>query len=226
MSGGKGGSQTQTTEMTIPDYLQEPIKRNIARAEDIAQIGFVPYMGPEVAALTPMQEASMQSTGTAAEAYGLANALGNQVAPQPQTFAGGMQGYSSFPLYEQALSELQAARPGQYDAIMNQFIDPVSGASSSSGKGGAQSLVLNTPEPSGSSSSGNGGGSTRDRDRGGSSSDYMRDNQMTSGSSGGFTSVRDMFDDGGAGSSGDTFKGGPFSGSLNRAGVRPVRGRS
>jgi hypothetical protein len=127
MSGGKGGSQTQTTQQTIPDYLKEPIKRNIARAEDISKIGFVPYMGPEVAALTPMQEASMQSTGMAAEAFGLPNALGSQVTPEPQTFAGGVQGYSSFPLYEQAIAELQASRPGQYDAIMNQFIDPFTG---------------------------------------------------------------------------------------------------
>lgn len=127
MSGGKGGSQTQTTEMTIPAYLEEPIKRNIARAEDISRIGFVPYMGPDVAAMTPMQEAAMQSTGQAAAAFGLPNALGNQVTPQPQQFAGGISGYSSFPLYEQALSELQARRPGQYDAIMNQFLDPFTG---------------------------------------------------------------------------------------------------
>lgn len=131
MSGGKGGSQTQTTQQTIPEYLREPIKRNIARAEDISKIGFVPYMGPEVAALTPMQEAAMQSTGMAAQAYGMPNALGNQVTPEPQTFAGGVQGYSSFPLYEQAIAELQASRPGQYDAIMGQFIDPVTGELSS-----------------------------------------------------------------------------------------------
>jgi len=125
--GGKGGSQTQTTQMQIPAYLEGPIKRNIARAEDISRIGFTPYMGPEVAALTPMQQASMESTGLAAEAFGLPNALGNQVAPQPQTFAGGVQGYSSFPIYEQALQELQSRAPGQYEAIMGQFIDPSTG---------------------------------------------------------------------------------------------------
>lgn len=125
--GGKGGSQTQTTQMAIPPYLEEPIKRNIARAEDISRIGFVPYMGPEVAAMTPMQEAAMQSTGLAAQAFGLPNALGYQVTPEPQEFAGGVRGYSSFPLYEQALEELKARRPGQYDAIMSQFIDPFTG---------------------------------------------------------------------------------------------------
>jgi len=135
MSGGKGGSKTQTTtpsgptvtEVEIPEWLETASRENLARAQDVSELGYRPYYGPEVAALTPMQEASMQSTGTAAEAFGLANALGSQVAPQPQTFAGGMQGYSSFPLYEQALSELQAARPGQYEAITNMFIDPQTG---------------------------------------------------------------------------------------------------
>lgn len=125
--GGKGGSQTQTTTTALPPELQAAINRNIARAEDISRIGFVPYMGPDVAALTPMQEAAMQSTGLAAQAFGLPNALGSQVTPEPQEFAGGVRGYSAFPIYEQALADLQASRPGQYDAIMNQFIDPFTG---------------------------------------------------------------------------------------------------
>lgn len=127
MSGGKGGSTTQTTQQTIPDYLKEPIKRNIARAEEISKIGYVPYYGPEVAAMTPMQEAAMMGTGTAAQAYGIPNAMGNQIAPEPETFAGGVRGYSSGSLYDQAVAELQERRPGQYDAIMNQFIDPFTG---------------------------------------------------------------------------------------------------
>jgi len=141
--GGKGGSQTQTTQMAIPQYLEQPIRRNIARAEDISRIGFVPYMGPDVAALTPMQEAAMQSTGLAAQAFNLPNALGNQVTPEPQEFAGGMRGYSAFPIYEQALADLKESRPGQYDAIMNQFIDPFTGRPSA---GAAPDYDLGTLE--------------------------------------------------------------------------------
>lgn len=37
-----------------------------------------------------------------------------------------------------------------------------------------------------------------------------------------FISLKDMFDGGGAGASGDTFKGGPLSGFLNDLGVRPM----
>jgi len=123
--GGKGGSQTTT--VAIPAYLEDAIQRNISRAEDISKIGFAPYYGPDVAAMTPMQEAAMQSTGMAAQAYGLPNALGNQIVPEPQSFAGGVRGYSSGDLYDQAVAELKARRPGQYDAIMNQFIDPFTG---------------------------------------------------------------------------------------------------
>jgi len=128
MSGGKGGSTTQTTQQTIPDYLEAPIRRNIAKAEDLAQIGFTPYMGPEVAAMTPMQQAAMRNTSQAAQAYGLQAAPGQEIMPEPQTFAGGIQGYSSFPLYEQALAELEARMPGQYAALTAPFIDPVTGA--------------------------------------------------------------------------------------------------
>lgn len=125
--GGKGGSQTSSSTVSIPPYLEEPIKRNIERAEEISRFGSVPYYGIDVAAPTPMQEAAMRNTGMAAQAYGLSHSLGNQVVPEPQTFAGGVRGYSSGALYDQALAELQSRRPGQYDAIMSQFIDPITG---------------------------------------------------------------------------------------------------
>ena len=55
MSGGKGGSTTSSVE--IPEYIEEAARRNLAKAEDISQIGYVPYYGPDVAAFTPFQEA-------------------------------------------------------------------------------------------------------------------------------------------------------------------------
>jgi hypothetical protein len=48
--------------------------------------------------------------------------------PQAQQFAGGVQGYSSYPLYEQALASLQAVAPAQYAALRAPFIDQVTGA--------------------------------------------------------------------------------------------------
>lgn len=126
MAGGKGGSQT--TEVKIPKFLEDAAKQNLARADQVAQIGYTPYYGPDVAAFSPMQEAAFQNTGQAADAFGMA-APSDPMAgmPQAETFAGGVRGYSSAPLYQESLAALQANAPGQYDYIRSMFIDPVSG---------------------------------------------------------------------------------------------------
>lgn len=123
--GGKGGSSTTTQE--IPDWVKEPAQRNLARAEEISQIGYTPYYGPDVAAFTPQQMSAFNNTNDMASAYGMGG--GGVSVPEPTTFANGMQGYSSAPLYEEAVGALQTNRPGQYDAIMAQFINPQTGVS-------------------------------------------------------------------------------------------------
>lgn len=127
--GGKGGKQTQTTEVKIPAWLESAAKKNMARADEIAQIGYVPYFGPDVAGFSPMQQAAFQNTSDAASAFGMA-APSNPMAgmPAPQTFAGGVQGYSSAPMFQQSVDALAAARPGQYAALNAPFINPVTGA--------------------------------------------------------------------------------------------------
>jgi hypothetical protein len=50
------------------------------------------------------------------------------MAPNPQTFAGGLQGYSSGALFDQALAELQARRPGQVAQYNKMFVNPFSGS--------------------------------------------------------------------------------------------------
>jgi len=127
--GGKGGSQT--TQVSVPKYIEDAGKANLARADEIALIGYTPYYGPDVAAFSPMQNASFQNTADAASAFGMGAPMGPQGnmggMPAPTTYAGGVSGYSSAPMYEQALMQLQAQRPGQYNAIMAPFIDPVTG---------------------------------------------------------------------------------------------------
>jgi hypothetical protein len=94
----------------------------------VAALGNVAYYGPDVAAMTPMQMSAGQGINTAAGAFGLgANDL-SMGMPAPQTFAGGVQGYSSGDLYDQALRELQMRSPAQYDAITGMFINPQTGA--------------------------------------------------------------------------------------------------
>lgn len=130
MSGGKGGSTT--SEVKIPEYIEAASKANLARASDISKIGYTPYYGPDVAAFSPMQQAAFQNTADTAGAFGLAAPTSQQDImggmPAPTTYAGGVQGYSSAPMYEQSVAELAARRPGQYEAIMSQFIDPMTGA--------------------------------------------------------------------------------------------------
>lgn len=123
----KGGSST--TQAEIPDWIAEPAQRNIARAEASQQLGYMPYYGPDVAAFNPTQLAAMQANIGAAQTFGLAPAgmTAAQGMPAPTDFGGGMMGYSSGPLFELALAELMARRPGQVQAYNQLFVDPLTG---------------------------------------------------------------------------------------------------
>ena len=147
----KGGTTSGSTE--IPAWLESAAIENINKARDVSQIGYVPYYGPDVAAFSPMQQQSMQSTGNAASAFGLAPQGFNAMAgmPQAQTFAGGVQGYSSAPLYEQSLDKLFANAPAQYRAMNSMFIDPFTGAA-------PRNAYNATPMQSSQMMSGGGGG--------------------------------------------------------------------
>jgi hypothetical protein len=123
------GGGSETTTVSIPQFLQDAAQRNLARADQVSQIGYTPYYGPDVAAMTPMQIAAMQNTGAAASAFGLPTVSDPMAGmPTPQTFAGGVQGYSSAPLYQQSLEALRVNAPGQYAAIQSLFVDPRTGA--------------------------------------------------------------------------------------------------
>ena len=132
MSGGKGGSTTST--VTIPEYIEAAAQRNLNKAERISQIGYTPYYGPDVAAFTPMQQAGFQNIANTAGAFGMAAPTTQQdimggMGPAT-TYAGGVQGYSSAPIYEQSLATLGQQRPGQKAYIDSFFIDPYSGGGS------------------------------------------------------------------------------------------------
>jgi hypothetical protein len=157
--GGKGGSQT--SQVQIPAWLQQAAQSNLARADALAQIGYTPYYGPDVAALSPMQVAAMQNTGGAASAFGLAAPVDAMAGmPQAQQFAGGVQGYSSAPMFEQSLAALQAARPGQYAALQSPFIDPFTGAQPGSPFGTGAGAGGSGGRGGSGGSGGSGGGTT------------------------------------------------------------------
>ena len=125
MSGGKGGETSSKTE--IPKWAEDATKRNLRRAEQVQKIGPMTNYLPDVAAFTPGQEAAMQNNADAASAFGFSapvDAMANM--PQAQTFAGGVQGYSSAPMYEQALATGREMQPGAYQAYDRLFDDPSS----------------------------------------------------------------------------------------------------
>lgn len=138
MSGGKGGSTTSSVQ--IPAWSEDAAKANLARADQLAQIGYVPYSGPDVAAFTPMQQSAFANTGQAAGAFGLSGGgmTGMEGMPAPQTFAGGVQGYSSAPMYEETIRQLEASRPGQYAALVAPFLNPFTGAAPAAPFGSGQ----------------------------------------------------------------------------------------
>ena len=118
--GGKGGSTS--TEVSIPAWLEDAAKSGLARGQQAAGIGYVPYQGADVAALTPLQEAAMFNTSQASSAFGLGPSPAPSAGmPTVQTFADGTRGYSAFPLYEQAVNALKVRDPDQYAKLMTPF---------------------------------------------------------------------------------------------------------
>jgi hypothetical protein len=215
------GGGRSTTEVKVPAWLEGAAQKNLAKADALAQIGYTPYYGPDVAAMTPMQMASMQGTNTAASAFGLPAADPMAGAPTAMNY-GGMPAYSSGGMYDQALAELQRRQPAQYEALRAPFIDPVTGAqpaapfgsgSTMGSKGGAEAAPVPAPVPAPVAREGGGGGGS------------MSSGMSAASAGGGFTGIRDMFDGGGAGRSGTTFSGGPLSGAANRAGISPAKGK-
>mgnify|MGYP003627319215 FL=1 len=129
MSGGKGGSTSSS--VTVPEYIEKAAQRNLNKAERISQTGYTPYYGPDVAAFSPMQQASFQNTANVANAFGMGAPTSQQDImggmPPPTQYAGGVSGYSSAPLYEQSLEQLGLNRPAQKAHIDSFFINPYTG---------------------------------------------------------------------------------------------------
>ena len=162
-----GGSETQTSTIEIPEWLQQAAQSGLARGTQAAGIGYVPYRGPDVAALTPLQEAAMFNTSQASSAFGLgASPLPGAGMPTVQTFADGTRGYSAFPLYEQAVNDLRMRDPAQYAKLMAPFSGGGQfGITSMPMGGGAQSYgqPMREGPPQGSGASRDYGSTAADR---------------------------------------------------------------
>ena len=153
--GGKGGKNTTETEKDLPDWLKQPAIRNLQRAEDVQRIEYMPYRGAEIAAFNDTQNLAMNNNLATAKAFGLLDASSTMKAedmmPAPTTFDGGFKGYSSMPLYDQALAETKKQQPGaiaQYEALFGAPAMAQLNASRSGGGGGNVNFQIGGGNPS------------------------------------------------------------------------------
>lgn len=113
-----GGSSKSTTE--LPAYLEDAVKNALTASQNAASVGYMPWMGPDVAAMTPTQVAAMQNTNTGLSSFGMASADPMAGMPTAQNY-GGMGGYSSFPIYDEAMKAWAAANPQQAAAYQQNY---------------------------------------------------------------------------------------------------------
>ena len=206
-----GGSSKTTSASTVPAWVTKAEQDALARTEQASRIGNVGYYGPDVAAMTPSQIAAMQGTNMAASAFGQPTVDVTAGMPTATNY-GGMNAYSSGAGYDAALAELKSRFPGQFDAIMSMFVNPVTGA---------------MPGATGATTAGAQHNQSNMSADGVNRSPYYNDQKTGKyidrpSSSGGYVNLRDMYDGGGPGMSGTTFSGGPVSGKLNAVGVKPA----
>ena len=130
-------SGSETTETTLPSWLQEPVQRNLQRAEDLQKLPFMPYRGAEIAAFNDNTIAAFNNNNDTARAFGFnapTNAVGGM--PEPTTYADGSKGYDSNSLYDQALLDSKAYDPVAWDKYQSLFNSSAPSATPNLGNNG------------------------------------------------------------------------------------------
>jgi len=109
------------TKTQLPAWYEDAAKDLIALGKKRSTLGYVPYLGPDVAAITPQQEAGIKGYDAMSSAFGMpaGGAQALSYLPQATEFAGGVKGYSSFPGFEQSMKALKAKYPGIYDYLQS-----------------------------------------------------------------------------------------------------------
>jgi hypothetical protein len=121
-----GSRSTQQTK--VPEYIEEAGKLALERAKQIQAMGYIPYMGPEVAAVNPYEQAAAANVGGMASAFGMQAPAGLDMGGMPTVTQGGMTGYTSYPAYMSSLERLREVRPDMYQYLSNMTkFDPITG---------------------------------------------------------------------------------------------------
>lgn len=125
--GSSSSNKTQTQTQTIPAEVTAANAAMLARGQKLAELGYIPYMGVDVAGINPAERAAMENVGQMASAFGLAAPAAVDIG-MPEVTTGGMTGYSAFPVYEGALERFRETRPDQYEAYAEALgYDPLTG---------------------------------------------------------------------------------------------------
>lgn len=118
MGKGSGDKKTkQTQDFKLPKWYEDAAKQVLDFGKGVASNGYTPYIGPDVAALSPSAEAGIQGTDAMSAAFGMPTSGGTGYLPAAQTSAGGVKGYSSFPGFEESMNNLKTKFPGVYEFL-------------------------------------------------------------------------------------------------------------
>jgi hypothetical protein len=145
----------------------------------------------------------------------------------PTTQVGGMDVYTSQPFQESMETSYAERYPGQYDYLRSFYMDPVTGEMGQRSYGYTDPMATTQTEPVNSSGSGTNLArqmalaAQRERPTQVSGPEGMSSTRPRPRPAGGiantgYTSIKDMFDGGGAGQSGDTYSSGRERGGLSK----------
>lgn len=127
----KGGKSKQETK--LPQWYEDAAKAAISKGEAVQKLGYVPYIGADVAALAPQSEAAIGQTDAWSQAFGMPSGGGASYLPSASNFAGGVKGYSSFPLYSDSIKALEQKFPGIAKYLASFSVNPGPGGASGQG---------------------------------------------------------------------------------------------
>ena len=111
-----------------PQWATDAAEEALALARQRNKIGYVPYMGPEVASFAPQQVEAMQSVQDRSSMFQHPGQAAPQVADSlmpDQDFGGGMHGYSSFPGFQAQMAQMEKMYPGMAKALRGFGMNPV-----------------------------------------------------------------------------------------------------
>jgi hypothetical protein len=117
MGGGSQDTESKTVNKP-PRWFNDAAIKSLEVADKINQAGYVPYMGNQVAAFTPMQQQAMQGVSdwaSAANGTGRVDAMAGM--PQATVDGSGVAGYESATGMMRNLDLIRERFPKQYDQL-------------------------------------------------------------------------------------------------------------